>query len=568
MDNYRIQSFVLPRESIHKMCRDLFFHADAFVDNYENCLFLGVGKTADFTTYLNGCLWAKWKKYTNVENLSLHIELEGKAQLTYVGYSMKHREIIRKDFDILRNDYGERRTVDYQFPENDEIIVGVEISAISNVKIYNGFYTVECDNEKLRKVDIAIATTTYRKEEYIKHNIEAIKTEILCGQDELKDHLEVHVVDNGRTLKKEDLESEHIHLHPNKNVGGSGGFARGMIEALHQEKSATHVLLMDDDVIVLPESIIRTYHLLVLMKNEYCNHFVSGAMLKMEVPVWQHEDVGIITDVDCRPLKPGFDLSRLIDVLRNDGAYYNSQNKYGAWWYSCIPLEVIKKEGLPLPIFVRIDDIEYSLRCKADFITMGGICVWHMGFEYKSSEAMQYQTIRNYLIVRAIRKDLQCIDFYSHYLHLAYFAMMKFDYNGMRLILKAIDDYLKGPAFLENADGEEILKQNNKLNEKYVPLSNHKEFQVLDVFDCFRDDTWNKKDDIWLNLTDNGQKRGKFKYKTTPIPLAPNGNIIQWAKIARRREYGVVNPFDETVTIRKKDKKQYRELMKKFKNIK
>lgn len=51
----------------------------------------------------------------------------------------------------------------------------------------------------------------------------------------------------------------HIYYHRNKNVGGSGGFTRGMIESIRQKPKATHVLLMDDDVVVLSESIKRTY---------------------------------------------------------------------------------------------------------------------------------------------------------------------------------------------------------------------------------------------------------------------------------------------------------------------
>jgi len=38
-----------------------------------------------------------------------------------------------------------------------------------------------------------------------------------------------------------------VQLIPNKNVGGSGGFARGLVEAL-QENTYSHFLFMDDDI--------------------------------------------------------------------------------------------------------------------------------------------------------------------------------------------------------------------------------------------------------------------------------------------------------------------------------
>ena len=39
---------------------------------------------------------------------------------------------------------------------------------------------------------------------------------------------------------------------------------------------------MDDDVMILPESLIRTYNLLKIVRPEYEHHFISGAMLFYE----------------------------------------------------------------------------------------------------------------------------------------------------------------------------------------------------------------------------------------------------------------------------------------------
>lgn len=40
-----------------------------------------------------------------------------------------------------------------------------------------------------------------------------------------------------------------------------------MIEAMEQAPRATHVLLMDDDVSISPESIIRTFNLLSIVND-------------------------------------------------------------------------------------------------------------------------------------------------------------------------------------------------------------------------------------------------------------------------------------------------------------
>ena len=154
-----------------------------------------------------------------------------------------------------------------------------------------------------------------------------------------------------------------------------------------KKPAATHVLLMDDDVLVLPESIRRTYNLLRLIKPEYKDYFISGAMLYYENPSFQHEDIGTVdvNGYDCRfkALKGIFNHQELTDNLENERFYPYSKNSYAAWWYCCMPINTIKKNGLPLPIFIRVDDMEYALRCKARMITMNGICVWHMGFVTK-----------------------------------------------------------------------------------------------------------------------------------------------------------------------------------------
>lgn len=45
-------------------------------------------------------------------------------------------------------------------------------------------------------------------------------------------------MDNGRSLDVEGLSGGGVFIHPNPNVGGSGGFARGMIESNSPEGQA------------------------------------------------------------------------------------------------------------------------------------------------------------------------------------------------------------------------------------------------------------------------------------------------------------------------------------------
>lgn len=561
---YKIQQIVFPTESKYQQCKDLFYHGNCgYLDRKSEELYLGKGQNVDFATYLNGCSYRKWRTYTKAGNVILYLDVEGIFELCVVGYSKKALEIERTEYVLQEYSLKDRQTIRFEFPENNDQILGFEISSKETCKFFGGYYAVIVDEGELNEVNLCIATTTCRKEKFIKRNIEVLKQNILESDEQMKKNLFVHVVDNGQTLTDEDINGYHVCLHPNHNVGGAGGFARGMIESLNQKPKATHVLLMDDDVLILPESIKRTYHLLRLRKEEYKDRFISGAMLRFEEPNVQHEDIGtIMTNGYCHPLKPNYNQAILMCNLENEGEFVRRNNEYAAWWYCCIPTEVIEKSGLPLPIFIRWDDVEYSLRCKAKFITMNGICVWHMGFLTKYNAAIdRYQECRNILIDKACSDILQDVDGYDK-VHKAFrVEMLRFNYDAAELILQAFEDYLKGPEFLKRDNGEKILKRNVKLNEKFVPLNDIGRGDLEDVFECFAD-PGRKFIDKWLyRLTYNGQRLWPFRlYKKGNVYISFD-HSYQPQKMAMHDEVIAVNPFEKTGVVRRLDKKRFRELM-------
>lgn len=568
----KIQTIVFPKEPRHMMCEGLFYSGNnGFQDRETGSFILGTGQKIDLATYLNSCSWAKWKKYTGAISLSLHLDIEGSCDVCYKGYNIVNRRHERLEYGYLEVREAGRREVVYTFPESDDTLVAAEICAMDRCVVYGGYYSVLVDRQELNEIELAIATTTCRKEEFIKKNVALLRKEILEGDDELKEHLSIHVTDNGRTLAEQEITggNSHIFLHPNPNTGGSGGYARGMMEAMHQEIPATHVLLMDDDVLVLPESIRRTYHLLQLLKPEYKDHFINGAMLRYENPYYQVEDVGTLNRTEntfFHPLKPELNLKKFKKVVMNDGSYFSAERRYGGWWYSCIPASVIKKNGLPLPYFIKIDDIEFSMRNNAEFITMNGICVWHMGFELKYNPVMEnYQQCRNMMITNAVCDRLQPLDVYGYFRLMFHFAMLKYCYGDMELILRGMEDYMKGPSFLEKADGEQIIKEMNAFAEKMEPMSIHPEVIIGKADDIRRDEHWDERNFNWMKYTRNGHRGPVMRDRGGAMPAMPVGVELHWAKIARRREYAAVNIYNETLVIRRRDREKYRLLMKRMK---
>ena len=111
---------------------------------------------------------------------------------------------------------------------------GFSILANNQVEIKDAAYSVDVEPEELRQVELSLVTTTFKKEDYVTRNIARVKRGILGSNDPIASHFTLHVIDNGRTLPVEELEGPHICVHPNPNVGGSGGFARGMIESMNK----------------------------------------------------------------------------------------------------------------------------------------------------------------------------------------------------------------------------------------------------------------------------------------------------------------------------------------------
>ena len=564
----KIQTLVMPSESKHQQCRELFYRGDAgFYNQKEKQLVLGTGQKMDFATYLNGCSYRKWKKYTNIKSVKLYIEVQGKFTLIPVGYIKEAIEIQRKEYDYLNFDLKERQYITFDFPDDDSQILGFEIATDAQCILYGGYYTATCDKERTNNVELCIATTTCKKEKFIIKNVELLKKELLKSDEDIAKHLYIHVVDNGRTLSEKEIHGEQVYLHANNNTGGSGGFSRGMIEALNQTPKATNVLLMDDDVLILPESIRRTYNLLVLMKESYKEHFISGAMLYYEEPFRQHEDIGTVTK-ECHflALKPKFDQRELVCNLDNEQEFIHQKNEYAGWWYCCIPTSKIEKFGLSLPIFIRCDDMEYSLRCKAKIITMNGICVWHMGFVTKYNAAFdKYQQCRNLLVDKASSDIMSNVDVWGFVFKSFRAEMLKFNYNSAELILRGVEDFLKGPDFFKVDRGEEIIRENVKLNDSLVPINDIEGVDLLDAFSCYSDEPrgfWEK----WLfRITYNGQRMWPLKLCKKDYAYIAFDHTYQPGKIAMHRKLLAINPFVKTAIVREIDKKKYRDLIKRFK---
>jgi galactofuranosylgalactofuranosylrhamnosyl-N-acetylglucosaminyl-diphospho-decaprenol beta-1,5/1,6-galactofuranosyltransferase len=242
------------------------------------------------------------------------------------------------------------------------------------------------------------------------------------------------------------------------NLGGSGGFTRGLYEATAPGSSPANVLFMDDDVLCEPEVVIR----LAALANRLAEPaIVGGQMLNLLHP---SQLLAPAEHADLARMLPGqmtTDAKLNVDMLatRKNGRSTLEEKRldagYNGWWCCLIPSALVEAIGYPLPFFFQWDDVEYGYRARARgyaTVTLPGAGLWHADFHWKDwDEWHRYFNMRNGMITSALHHSFDpkrvagvlAADL-AHYL-------VGMQYGLAATLIKAVEDFLRGPEIL--ADG-------------------------------------------------------------------------------------------------------------------
>lgn len=414
-----------------------------------------------FDTYFNVFSTEKWLAYTRLDNLAFQFGGTGEFCVRLWQMTEDREERLLRCLIAERQVKAERQNEKGNYVPiplekfgKGQIFVEVETTGGEGCRKFTGSFITET----VPRTDIFLALDicTYRREKYLFHNMQIIKKRLWENNNSPLYHkLQVLVADNGNSVSLE-CESEWIHIYPNKNAGGAAGFTRGLLETM-REGMATHVILMDDDVEIMPTAIEKTYVILTLLKEEYFNAMIGGAMLRRDYPFVQQESGARYRMGRISSLHSGFDLRQPEIVLKNEK---EEDADYNAWWYCCIPVEVVRKNGFPLPLFIHNDDVEYGLRCGVRVILMNGICVWHEAFEQKRPSTNEYYDVRNALIVNALYyKEYTSMQAIKMVVRRMLTNLFRYRYKDIMLNQRAVLDFLRGPAWLVAQDAEKLHRE-------------------------------------------------------------------------------------------------------------
>ena len=475
----QIQNLLLPELGI---CTEetLYFHREDtrerevdYSDEGKTLTFHKYGKCF-FGTYYNALSIEKWKKYTTIGDVSLHIILKGCFEVTLLNVRLAGEGLNRIIIDRKTLNSPEKQEFALPFHLYEyKGILAFELRAVKEDSVYyGGYYDAEVDARNLRDVKLAVNICTYKREPYIRRNLDHLRESMMDNRaSALYGNLKIYISDNGNTLPHDITGgSDAIKITDNKNVGGAGGFTRGLIEILKDKNAfdATHVLMMDDDVVVSSEALFRTYTLLRCRREEYKNMFVGGAMLRTDRPGIQAEAGASWNEGNLVSNKAGLDLTCIQNCLLNEIEEYT---EYNAWWYCCMPMELISESNLPLPIFIRGDDLEYGLRNRTQIVLLNGVCVWHEPFENKYSSYLQYYIMRNLLYDNALHFPEYKLSSFLYRLYTTTAReMIYYRYKNIDLLFRGVRDFYGGIDFLKRTDGETLHQEILRAGYSAVPV--------------------------------------------------------------------------------------------------
>ncbi|MCD7865031.1 MAG: glycosyltransferase [Clostridiales bacterium] len=352
----------------------------------------GAGIRTD--TYMNLFDTETWRKYTGTHEWKLVTEICGKGRfrLCKLEHDREYRVVTE---DVLNCRDFETR--EYKLADISGMCY-FELSADEEMEIRQAAYIADVPDDCINPVRLSLVICTYQRNRQVLRNMDKVRgSRFFDPESEWYHCLRLRVVDNASELTQ--IEEPYIRLYHNPNTGGSGGFIRGIQETVDAlpEEGSTHVLLMDDDVEFIPETLYRLCALCRLFRPEYRDEVVAGRMFRLDRRCIQHTAAEIWNGGDLIHAGGNLDMTK----RENLPAMNRAAGEYTGWWFGCFPMSFVK-DNLPLPFFLHCDDVEYGLRHGGQPVVLNGIQVWHETYEYRESMLLAYYDAKNSMIVNAM----------------------------------------------------------------------------------------------------------------------------------------------------------------------
>lgn len=271
-----------------------------------------------------------------------------------------------------------------------------------------------------------------------------------------------HVCEQTKFQEAAETFGSILHYIQQPNLGGAGGFTRGIFEATEHD-TPVDVLLMDDDVRVEPETVVRMRSFAALTRTPT---IVGAQMMFLFNPDFL---LASAEGVDLRSLRRGTltDPHGITNTSMVDGELPERRldAEYNGWWSCLIPSEAVHRMGLPMPFFFQWDDVEYSLRGRRHNIptvTLPGAAVWHADFYWKDVDGFgHFFSMRNGLITAALEPGFDPKALAKNTLADIRREILGMQYGLAYTHMAAVRGFLRGPEGLHDG-GQDAVARINK----------------------------------------------------------------------------------------------------------
>jgi galactofuranosylgalactofuranosylrhamnosyl-N-acetylglucosaminyl-diphospho-decaprenol beta-1,5/1,6-galactofuranosyltransferase len=486
-----------------------------------------------------------WQRWTSAGSVTVGAVVTGSGSLRVMASDSEgeSRVVESRDFADAHGETVELTAAIDKFVDGGALFLEFETRTVDSIRPRRSTAVVICT---FNRADDCLATLqTLASDSQVAGELDAVFV-VDQGTDTVESR-------EGFAAVNERLGSTLRYIRQ-PNLGGAGGFTRGIYEALRDEPEApVNLLLMDDDIRLEPDTVIRMRAFADRADEPV---LVGGQMLKLLHPERLHVGAETVVLPILRAGLPVPDALADTDVTEEQQEIRVDAD-YNAWWSCLIPSEVVAKVGYPLPLFFQWDDIEYGLRARdAGYptVTLPGAGVWHAEFSWKNwDDWSRYFSYRNSLITSALHSDFDRRSIVIHLAKQLVEALVSMRYGLAALLIRGVEDFLKGPEILRDG-GVDTVGAVRKLWTGHPETKNHPANAVPGVPSVGRPRTTPPgtpsmlravlvKRILWQLL---GKPRG-----TASVPASD----AEWWHVALYDTAVVTDPSQEGVRVRRFDRK-------------
>ena len=433
---------------------------NVFRVNGRTSLTVLAGRHASLCTFFNAFPAGYWRRWTRVDAVQFSARVRGRG--TIMLFRSSGRGLFEPAGTIDVNAPTRATTVRAELAMTGLMDGGffwfdAKAGDGDDLTIEDAAWSVPVEARRGSDGTLSIAITTFNRAPYCLNQLKAI-----AGDANVRGRLDtIYCTDQGTDLVRDepgfaavakDLGSQLTYLRQ-RNMGGSGGFARGMYETVKAGKS-DYTLLLDDDAISEPESVMRAVQF-----ADYCTRptIVGGGMFHLDnrtmlytlgerynrASYWTQPAAGLEYNHDfaTQPLRDSPKLHRRAD------------SDFNGWWMCLIPTQIMREIGLAQPLFIKFDDVDYGLRAEDHgyhTVCLPGVAVWHQAWHAKDPSRTWegYYLYRNHWICSL----LHCTKPSWHFLYGMLFddakAGVELVYSAMHLHHLALRDIMRGPEYI------------------------------------------------------------------------------------------------------------------------